>query len=33
MCKNNKNEPYLFKPLLVQFTDLPVSIFLMETSF
>ena len=28
-----KGKPYLFKPLLIQFSDLPVNIFLMETSF
>ena len=31
--KKKKDKPYLFKPLLIQCFDLPVNIFLMETSF
>ena len=31
--KKKKDKPYLFKPLLIQFSDFPVNIFLMETSF
>ena len=31
--KQKKDKPYLFKPLLIQFSDLPVNIFLTETSF
>ena len=31
--QKKKDKPYLFKPLLIQFSDLPVNIFLTETSF